>query len=770
MMSQKNIAAMVCFSTLNCALGRQELINSELSMSAEASLEMAWENELDMVGKGNPQKRVVKLLKKMRNQLQAEADKESEMYEKMVCWCESNTKEKTKAVADAESKDKELSVEIETRAARFGELKTEIAQSKKDIAANTEALKKATAIREAEALKFKAEENDMVQAVTNLQNAIAVLAKHQKSSLLQFGGAVMSGMRVLLRDVALKYEIMMAEKSENGDGHLALISTHIQTGSASNDGVEGALLSALNVHGKKVSDVLPLTFAERVVSDNARDHTGKFLQVGQPTFAKYTSQSGGIYGILTQMLEDFQSQLSTSQKEELQAQEDYKALAAAKSSEIESGKKKLDDMEVEASGNQKALSDAKEDLGLTREQRSADVKFLQNLKLTCNDLDHQWEKRSQTRSAETQAVSEAITILTEDDNREHLEKTLSFLQRSEVDASTARRGNAASFLRRKAASPAFEGDDLLAAWHQLSDASVSVAKGPRTQLSTLAMAVQLDSFTKVKEMMDKMVADLKKQQQEEATTKAHCADEFNTNEKMTYQKSELKKDLNDKVDELTSLITQLGEEIEAAKAAIKEAQLQIKKAGEQRENENGEFQTTVADQRATQEILQKALTKLKDFYEKKIGQTVLLQRVEQEPPVKFNSYKTNAGASPVIGLIEQIMEDSKALEDEAVASETKAQKEYEGFVKDSNGMISTLQESITSKGKTIALSKEDLARASSDLEDTKAELESLTAYEADLHKQCDFLLKNFDIRQQARNDEIEAIQSAKAILSGSSEK
>jgi len=46
------------------------------------------------------------------------------------------------------------------------------------------------------------------------------------------------------------------------------------------------------------------------------------------------------------------------------------------------------------------------------------------------------------------------------------------------------------------------------------------------------------------------------------------------------------------------------------------------------------------------------------------------------------------------------------------------------------------------------------------------ELESLAAYEADLHDECDFVLKNFEIRQKARLQEMEAIQAAKAILSG----
>ena len=39
-------------------------------------------------------------------------------------------------------------------------------------------------------------------------------------------------------------------------------------------------------------------------------------------------------------------------------------------------------------------------------------------------------------------------------------------------------------------------------------------------------------------------------------------------------------------------------------------------------------------------------------------------------------------------------------------------------------------------------------------------------YAADLHKSCDFTLKNFDVRQEAMSQEIEALNQAKAVLSG----
>jgi len=766
----------VCFSIANA--------EKVASSARQQVLEDAWTSALEPATEVkkyvSPIKRVTNLLAKMKAELEAEADKESEMYDKMVCWCERNEKEKKKAIADADARDRELVSEIESRSARFGELTTNIEATKKEISANKEALETATTIRESEAAKFREEEDDMVQIITNLRNAIAVLAKHQgKQALLQIEGPVLSGLRVLLRDAALRYEELLAgRQEETGLEHTALLSLkeavkRIQGSDA--QGIDAALESALDLHGRSVSDSLPLKFAAQLVAKAAeagrssRPQASKFLQVddAQPLYeSRSSSRSAGIFGIMKQMQEEFEAELSQEQKDELRAQVNFKALAAAKSSEISAGEKKLDEMQAEDAANQKALSDAKEDLTLTREQRSADVIFLQNLQTTCNDLDTQWEKRSATRSAETKAVAEAISILTSDDNREHLTATVTLLQERSMAAASARRVSAASMLRHAAAAPSFDADDLLAAWHGRGTPSLGAAAGPRAQLSTLAMAVQLDSFTKVKEMMDKMLVNLKTEQEDEVQFKAWCVDEFDTTEKTVYDKKEAKTDLEQKLDTLAKLIEKLQSEIADHKAQIADTQVEIKKASQARESENTEFQTVVADQRATQTILSKALTKLKDFYHKGIGHTALAQRSTQEPPVKFNSYKVNEDSSPVIGLIEQIIGDSKALESETTEAEYKAQADYEKFVADSNTLIKNLEAAITAKTKATAAARADSAEAEEDLQNTNDELESLAQYTADLHNQCDFVVKNFDIRQKARNQEMEAIRAAKAILSG----
>merc|ERR1719261_1218023 len=230
--------------------------------------------------------------------------------------------------------------------------------------------------------------------------------------------------------------------------------------------------------------------------------------------------------------------------------------------------------------------------------------------------------------------------------------------------------------------PAF--DDLLDAWHGRSE---DFTDSPKTQLAQLTVSVQLDAFTKVKEAMDQMVAELKQQQKEEVEEKEFCTAKFDENEKQTYTKTEEKKDAEVKLDSLAATIKKLTKGIEDAKTQIADTKIEVKKASQQREEENAEYQTTVSDQRATQVILKKALARLNKFYKKK---SFLQEAQDPMPPVQFKPMKKSAGGSPVISMIEQIIEESIAVEAEAVKAEAEAQRDYEQMVKDANKMIKEL--------------------------------------------------------------------------------
>merc|ERR1719453_1667076 len=317
-------------------------------------------------------------------------------------------------------------------------------------------------------------------------------------------------------------------------------------------------------------------------------------------------------------------------------------------------------------------------------------------------------------------------------------------------------------LTKVMANPIFDADDLLAAWH--SRGSSSMMTSPRARLSTLAVSAQLDGFGKVKAAMDDMVKELKVEQQEEVEFKAYCEAEFDKNEKETFTKTKEKEDLEGKMDQLGKQIKQLTKEIADAKKQVADTEIAIKKASETREEANAEYQTVVADQRATQTILKKAVKKLESFYKKAAAASL----VQQTPPGGgLKPMKKNAGASPVMGMIQDIIEDSKELEAEAVAGEKQAQADYETFVKDSNKLISDLSTSVEEKTKAVAAANLELEGAKSDHESAVSELEALAGVKQDLHGEGDFVLKNFEVRQKARLAEMEAIAEAKQILSGS---
>jgi len=161
------------------------------------------------------------------------------------------------------------------------------------------------------------------------------------------------------------------------------------------------------------------------------------------------------------------------------------------------------------------------------------------------------------------------------------------------------------------------------------------------------------------------------------------------------------------------------------------------------------------------------MTVLKGFYEKKAFLQTSQEPVGPPPPAGFKSYENNAAGGGVIAMITQIVEDSKAMMAEAVHDETDAQAAYESFVKETNNSITAKNEDIVNKSEARAVAEGDKAQAEQDLDDTVVELEQLANEKGDLHKSCDFYMKNFEVRQTALDEEVEALRQAKAILSGS---
>merc|ERR1719210_2893842 len=117
-------------------------------------------------------------------------------------------------------------------------------------------------------------------------------------------------------------------------------------------------------------------------------------------------------------------------------------------------------------------------------------------------------------------------------------------------------------------------------------------------------------------------------------------------------------------------------------------------------------------------------------------------------------------------MIQQIISDAKAMEAEAIRSEADAQKAYDDFVKETNASIDAKSKEIVAKSEEKAKAETDLVEAKESKEATMLDLEQLSNKNAELHQSCEFVMKNFEVRQTARDEEVEALRQAKAILSG----
>jgi len=487
---------------------------------------------------------------------------------------------------------------------------------------------------------------------------------------------------------------------------------------------------------------------EGVLTHTQRKAASAFIQAPQdyfdaePTFKQsYAPQSGEIFGILNQMKESFEQNLAETQKDEAANVKAYEQLKAAKEDEIVAGQEQSETKTQELADTDEKLAQSKEDLDDTRASLTEDEAFLMMLKEKCASTDSEWEERQKTRQLEMEACSKALAVLSSDEAHDLFTKTFNpaFIQEEE---SNQRRTAAAKVLK----------------------AAALKNKSPR--LAAIAIKVQLDAFVRVKKAIDDMVTQLLAEKQDEIKHKDFCVEEFNTNQLQTERKDREKQDLLALIEDLNLTIKTLSAEIDTLKSEIAELNTELKRAGEDREKQNKEFQQVVADQRASQKLLTAALDILKGFYEKEEAALVQQKSGGPPPPPGFKEYKKSGAAGGVMGMIQEIINDAKKMEADATRAEAEAQKAYEDLVNDTNASIEEKTKSQVNKTEERAKAEENLQQAITDKEAALLELEELSNYNAELHQNCDFVMKNFEIRQTARDEEIEALKQAKSILSG----
>merc|ERR1719221_1211546 len=117
-------------------------------------------------------------------------------------------------------------------------------------------------------------------------------------------------------------------------------------------------------------------------------------------------------------------------------------------------------------------------------------------------------------------------------------------------------------------------------------------------------------------------------------------------------------------------------------------------------------------------------------------------------------------------MIDLLIKDLDKELTEAETGEKEAQKDYEKMMADSAEKRATDTKTLAEKAEVKAATEKSLQDHTEAQKAAAAEHMATLEYETALHADCDWLLKYFDVRTEARNGEIESLDKAKAILSG----
>merc|ERR1719387_2574056 len=541
----------------------------------------------------NPIRKVVTMLQMMIKKVEAEGEKEAELFEKFMCYCKTSGGALEKSIADAELKIPDLEADIKEAMAKKAQLEEDVKQHKADRAAAEEAMKEATAIREKEKAAYEAEVGDLKSYLDAMEKAIAALMKGMGKTRGSLAGAPPGT------------EAFGEAKSQfAGPGEF------LQTSAA------GVLRRfVLNKEDMNEAD---------------RQDLLAFLGEGSPA-AVYVPQSGEIIGILKQMVDEMNADLGGAIEKEEAAVAAYEALMAAKTKEKEMLTKLIEEKLTRIADLGVKIAEMKNDLGDTAEALIEDKKFLEDLKKNCATKEKEWEERCKVRSEELLALHDTIKILNDDDALELFKKTLpsaSFLQVRVTAKEVRQRALAMLRVVQKVAGP----------------------NRPQIDMIELALRGKKIGFEKVIQMIDEMVETLKKEQVDDDEKKEYCTTAFDTADDKKKVLEKTISDLEAAIEADKQGIAKLTEEIEALEDQIKALDKAVAEATEQRKEENEDYTELMSQDSAAKEVILFAKNRLVKFYNPALYKPPPKRELTEEERITVNMGGTLAPTNPPAGI------------------------------------------------------------------------------------------------------------------------
>merc|ERR1719310_862998 len=590
---------------------------------------------------------------------------------------EANTKED--AITSSKRTIGDLKATIGTLTSTIDELTQKISTSEADLTSATE-------IRDKEHADFSASEKELVDTVDSLERATSVLKKNL--GFMQTGKAA----KVLASVASGLSKIVEA--------------------------------SWVNAHQKSVIQSL-------LQSQSGEEDEDLSLQP-QATSAAYASQSSGILDTIADMQGKAEESLSSSRKDEMEAQHAYAMLKQGLEDEIAVAKKQLGEATQTRATTEEELHAAEGALTETEATLAADTKYLEELKMSCETKATEWAARQKQAGEETAAIEKAKEILSEG--------VKVFLQTSSRVKSLAQEEESA--------------DTRAQAVRVLSGLS---KKFHSFALVELASRARSDPFGKVRGLIEDMIAKLTKEAAEEADQKSFCDEEIG-------ESKSKQADLTGKLDKTSARIqkaeadkAKLLEDIKTLEAEIAEIDAGQAEATAVRQKEHEDYVKASTDFKDSAAAVAKAIDVLSEYY----SQASFVQVGQPE----FGGANSDVG-STITSVLEVAESDFTQMLAEAEADEESAQSAYDKLTKDNAVTKATKQGDVKGKTNEVKQLEVALGNYKENKATTGKELDAVLAYLDKLKPQCETKAMSYGERKARREQEIAGLKEALTILSG----
>jgi len=628
----------------------------------------------------SPIAKVIQMVSDLETKIIGEGEESQKVYEEFSEWCETTSKNVKFEIKTGKNEVASLKATIEKDTANIQTQDSTIEELAASIATDEADLKAATEIRDKEEADFSAQEKDLVETIDIVERAVGIIEKEMN------GGAAM-----------------------------------VQLKKATN--VVDALKAMVDAQSLSSADSKKLTALVQSSSDDDSE--------GAPDPAAYENQSGGVVGVLNDLLEKAQGELDAARQKEQADLQNFQMLHQSLTDEVKFANKEMDEAKKSKSESEESKATATGDLDVTTKDLNNDVAELDELHHNCMTKANDFEAETKSRGEELKALATAKKIIIEATS---LAQT-SFLQRSKISTR-------ADLVNYEAVRYVH---DLARKQHSSVLAQLASRLSSTVKFST---GSQADVFAKIKGLITDMVEKLEAEAEADATEKAYCDKELGeTNMKKDDKTSEIEK-LTAKIDSMASESKQLKGEIATLQKELGDLTASQAEMDKLRAEEKAIFEANSAETEKGLNGVKLALKVLNEYYSK-----------------ADKAHSSSDGASSgIIGLLEVCESDfSKALTEMTAAEET-AQNQYDAQTKENEITKATKDQDVKYKTKDAAGLDKSVAEYSSDRSGVETELSAVKEYLTQLEGRCIAKAETYGERKARREAEIQGLKEALTVL------